>query len=210
MKKIIIAGLAALFLQSCAVNLKVKYDNLDLNTSNVKTNTIDIALLDNRELVKKGHRKPDFVGDMRGGYGNAFPMKTVSEKPFMDDLANSLQASFNKQNITVEIVPTNHNQTDKEVADLLLVKNGNKKMMFHIHQLHTDGYGVQFLYYTIDVKIFDQNKQLLKQKTFTGKDKLGGDAFWGAGKFNEYMPQAVKKVFDEILNDTEISENLNR
>ncbi|MBE0391300.1 hypothetical protein [Flavobacterium sp. PL002] len=210
MKNIFLGLVALILLSSCAVSRKVKYDGLKLDLFDIKNKNIDLALLDHREAVIDGSRKPDFVGYMRSNVGIAFPMGTQSKNNFMYDLSNNIVNSLKRFDIVVTNLDTKWQDEEQSVKTQLLSLNGDKKVLLVFDQLNTDGYMIQFLYYKINMYVYDKNGVLLKYKAIDGKEKLGGNVAFGAGSYKTYMPDAISKLFEDIFKDQEILELINK
>jgi len=199
-----------MLLSSCAVNQKVKYDGLELNLSEIKTKNIDLALLDHREAVIDGSRKPDFVGYMISGAGINWPMGTLSKNNLMDDLSYDIVNSLNRYDVKVANVITKWQDDEQIVKSKLFNLNGDIKIFFVFDQLHTNGYGIQFLYYKINMFIYNKSGELLKHKSIEGKEKLGGNIAFGPGSYKTYMPKSMSKLLEDIFRDKEILEIINK
>lgn len=210
MKIYLVGILSLMLLSSCAVNQKVKYHGLELNLSEIKAKNIDLALLDHREAVIDGSRKPDFVGYMISGAGINWPMGTLSKNNLMDDLSYDIVNSLNKYDVKVTNVITKWQEDEQTVKSKLFNLNGDVKIFFVFDELHTNGYGIQFLYYKINMFIYNKSGELLKQKLIEGKEKLGGNIAFGPGSYKTYMPKSMSKLFEDIFNDKEISEIINK
>jgi len=210
MKKIILGISCLVILTSCAVSRKVKYDNLKMNLSEIKTKNISLALLDQREAVVDGSRKPDFVGYMRSGVGIAWPIGTESKNNFMADLSSNIVNSLLRFDINANNIVTAYTENEYDVKSKLFTTKDDKKLLFVFDELHTDGYAIQLLHYKINVFIYDKNNELLKHEVYDAQRKLGGTVAWGAGSYKKYMPEAIVKLFEEILNDEEILKAINK
>jgi len=207
MRKTSKAGLIVfsfILLTSCAVGRKVKYDGLKLDLFDIKTKNIDLALLDHREAVIDGSRKPDFTGYMRSSVGIAYPIGTGSKNSLMLDLSNNIVNSLARFDIKVTSLPTKWEQDEKTVKSELISLKGDKKILLVFDQLNTDGYAIQFLQYKINLYIYDKDGTLLKYKSIDGKEKLGGNVAFGAGAYKTYMPEGMAKLFEDIFKDKEI------
>lgn len=209
MKTYLVGILSLILLSSCAVNQKVKYDGLELNLSEIKAKNIDLALLDHREAVIDGSRKPDFVGYMVSGAGINWPMGTLSKNNLMDDLSFDIVNSLNRHDVKVTNVITKWQEDEQTVKSKLFNLNGDIKIFFVFDELHTNGYGIQFLYYKINMFIYNKSGELLKHKLIEGKEKLGGNIAFGPGSYKTYMPKSMSKLFEDIFKDKEISEIIN-
>ena len=209
MKKLSIL-IICLALTGCAVGRKVKYDSLKMNLSEIKSEKISISLLDHREAVVDGSRKPDFVGYMRSNVGIAYPIGTESKNEFIFDLSSNIKNSLNRFNIEVVNIETKWSDSEQDVKSKLFTTNTNKKLLLVFDELHTDGYAIQVLHYKIGFFVYDSNNELIKYKVFEADRKLGGTVAWGAGPYKKYMPEAITKLFEDMFNDTEILNAINK
>ena len=196
--------LALCLLMGCAVSRKVEYEGVYANVPAFKQR-IGLASWDQREQVVNGSRLPDFVGYTRSGAGIAYPMGTANGKPFTDNMTSSISVSLSKKGSTVAVVTTRYNEQESMIIDQLKKTNSNRLILINCKEFHTDGYGATSLMYDLRLNIYSEKGDLLKQKTFSGKRPLGGSVAWGPGKYKEYMPEAFKKLIEEIFNDPEMA-----
>ncbi|MES2513781.1 MAG: hypothetical protein V4580_06525 [Bacteroidota bacterium] len=195
--------LISVFFTNCrlALNRKVKYDGLTLNLTALNAKSIDIALLDHREAVTNGSQGPDFVGYAKSRTGISWPMKTRSKNALMVDLSTDIVSSFEKSGVKVTNVNTKYNDDKDEVKLHLLNLAGDKKIVLVFDQLHTDGYGAQYLNYKLTLYLYDSAGQLLRSKVMIGREKIGGTVLWGSGRFKTYMPAAMIKLLEDIFKE---------
>jgi hypothetical protein len=199
--------LALCLLVGCAVSRKVEYEDVYANVPAFKQR-IALACWDQREQVVNGSRMPDFVGYTRSGAGIAYPMGTANGMPFTDNMTSSISVSLSKKGSTVANVTTQFNEQESLIISQLKKTRSNRLILIDCREFHTDGYGATSLMYNLQVNIYGEQGDLLKQKTFSGKRALGGSVAWGPGKYKEYMPEAFKKLIEEMFNDPEISSAL--
>ena len=199
--------LAVCLLMGCAISRKVEYEDVFANVPAFKQR-IGLASWDQREQVVNGARQPDFVGYTRSGAGIAYPMGTANGRPFTDNMTSSISVSLSKQGSTVADVTTKFNENESLIIEQLKKTKSNRLILIDCRQFHTDGYGATSLMYNLQINIYSEQGDLLKQKTFSGKRALGGSVAWGPGKYKEYMPEAFKKLIEEIFNDPEIAQVL--
>ena len=195
---------ALCLLMSCAISRKVEYEGVYAKVPDFKQK-IALASLDQREQVLSGGRKPDFVGYTRSGAGIAYPMGTANGTPFTDNMSSSISASLSKQGSTVAVVKTQSTENESLIMEQLERTKSSRLILINCKQFHTDGYGANSLMYNLKVNIYSEKGDLLKEKTFSGKRALGGSVAWGPGNYKEYMPEAFKKLIEEIFNDPEIA-----
>jgi hypothetical protein len=203
MKTLTLSVLALCILTGCAISRKVDYDGLYANVPDVKQQ-IAIASWDQREQVLSGARKSDFVGYMRSGAGIAYPMGTESGKPLADIMSDDIAASFKAKGSNTAVVTTQPSEKQSLIIEQLKKTKHSRLILINCKEFHTDGYGAVSLMYNLQLHIYSAQGELVKEKTFNGKKSLGGSVAWGPGKYKQYMPEAFKKLIEEIFNDSEI------
>lgn len=203
MKKIFFYVNILFLLAGCAISRKVNYDNIHASVPSFNQK-ISIATWDQRIQILDGSRKPDFVGYMRSGAGIAYPMGTDDKRPFVDILSTNISSALTSNGSSVNIVPTKSSEAESDILDALKKTNNKKLILINCKQFVTDGYGAETLTYELIVNIYSNDGNLLKQKSFANKKALGGNAFWGPGKYSRYMPEALKDLIEEIFNDSDI------
>ena len=187
-------------LAGCAISRKVEYSSVYADVPAFKQK-ITLACWDQREQVTGGSRQPDFVGYTRSGAGIAYPMGTANGKSFTDNMTSSIATSLSKQGSAVTSISTQFSEKESFILKQLEKTNSNRLVLINCKQFHTDGYGAISLMYNLQVNIYSQQGGQLAEKTFSGKRPLGGSIAWGPGKYKEYMPEAFRKLMEEIFRD---------
>ncbi len=197
MKNLLYAA-SILLLTSCGSARKINYSGVNADLPKSNTN-ISLAVWDQRVQVTDGSRKPDFVGYLRSGAGIAYPMRTRSGKPFVNDMSATIASALKESGSKVVVVETKFNDSRSMIVNRLKEHNAPQLLLLKCNEYHTDGYGAQALIYDIDVIVLDINGNILKERKFSGRKLLGGNGFWGAGKYKTYMPAGLKNLVEEIF-----------
>ena len=192
----------------CAINRRVSYHHLIANFTEISNKNISIAVWDQREQVRSGNRKRNFVGYMRTAIGIAYPMGTFSGRPLADDITRSIVRSFQNKGCTVEVIATSNSYTQEQILENFKKSGSAKFILIKMNQYHTDGYGAQSLHYNLQVGVYDRKGNLIKEKNYIDERKIGGSAFWGPRRYKKYMPEAFKKLMEKIFSDIEITSAL--
>lgn len=209
MKKlsIVILAIMALF-TSCAVNQDVPYENVTGDISFEGNNSVAIAVWDQREMIVNGARKPNFVGYMRSGVGIAYPMGTETKENFADVIAENMAATLNKNGFSATPVKTEFIDSQDDIVSKLTNQQKDRSLLLILNEYHTDCYGLTNLMLNLDIKVYDQDGNLLAEKNIRESKGLGGDPFWGAGDYKNYIPENHKDVLEKILSADEIKKAL--
>jgi hypothetical protein len=203
MRKITLSFLA-LAMVGCAISRKVDYDSVHLDVP-AFNQTMTIATWDQREQVLAGARKPDFVGYTRSGAGIAYPMGTESGRPFADILSNDIAVALTKKGNKASFIVTNSSDPEANIIKKLVKSGKNRLLLINCKQFFTDGYGKNSLLFDLIVHVYSGDGTPMAEKEFHGKWELGGTFMWGPGDYKQYMPNAFKRLVEEIFNDPEIA-----
>jgi hypothetical protein len=90
------------------------------------------------------------------------------------------------------------------------VCNADLLILLTLNEWKTDTYMRTTLYYDVTMRMRDQDGRVLAEKVLTGSDNLGGDAWDPSAHARQAVPQAFKGKIEELLNNTEIAEALQR
>ncbi len=197
-KKPLIFILFFMFFNTAFSLPKREYDFTKVNLElNIKGNSsITIATLDKRELITSGKHKEDFVGWMRGGYGNPFGVGTTSHKSFAEDVSESIALQFKNGGFDVDKLKLNYTISKEDATEKLVEKETDFSVLLIINDFRTDQKMAwkntwQDINYDIKVIILNKNGDELADNNVKG-DML---------KYNEYkIPMSATKYFEQIQN----------
>lgn len=180
---------------------KREYDftkvNLELNLKG--NSSITIATLDKRELITSGKHKEDFVGWIRGGYGNPFGVGTASHSSFAEDVSESIALQFKKGGFDVDKLKLNYTISKEDAIEKLVEKETDYSVLLIINDFRTDLKNNliriwQDINYDIDVIILNKNGDEIASNNVKG-DMLKYD--------EKKIPMNTKPTeYLEILNIT--------
>lgn len=98
----------ALMLSACAFGNEYNYATATPLLEAEGTNSVTVAISDQRPYVLSGDKTPDFVGLQRGGYGNPFDVTTAGEQPFAAQFSGAIATALSArgyQAISTPIAP---------------------------------------------------------------------------------------------------------
>ena len=204
-KTLLLLLIPALILTSCAGGRKIAYNDVEADLNYEGSESIAIAVYDQREMVLDGSRKPDFVGYMRSTAGIAYPMGTKSGENLTDDMSMSIAKSFKNKGYETEVIETLPIDEKEAIKTKLQNTNADKVLMLTLNKYHTDCYGVTRLMYDVNAKVMDADGDVLADENFSDEYNVGGNAFWGPGDFKTYIPEHFKQFLDKLLNDEKVA-----
>lgn len=140
---------------------------------------ISVGCVDMRESVRAGKHKPEYVGIVRGGYGNPWNVNTKGGKPFGDEVARCLEASLTAAGFEVAGNAIAYPDTDREALQKLKSQKASHKMLLVIHDWSSDNiqsFGKQWtdVYYKLEIIVLDANGRQIGKKILEGKSEAIG------------------------------------
>ncbi|MEI6888919.1 MAG: hypothetical protein ACOYM0_04840 [Bacteroidales bacterium] len=200
-------GLIILIFVGCAVGRKIPYEKMKVNLSFSGSQSIALAVYDQREMVVDGSRKPDFVGYCRSGVGIAYPIGTESGKSFAEIIQETISRAFSNTGYSVKLVQTSYRDSFEEIKGKLIATSANRLIIIKLNKCYSDFYNANIFHYNVDLTIYDKKGSSLITKNFVKDDNIGGGT-WGQGKYKEYSPVYLEKEIESWLNNPEISAKL--
>jgi len=215
MKQIVIYSFLALCIlglgTGCAVGQKYNYAAIvgDLTASGNKA--LAVATHDQRPDILSGAKSPDYVGTMRGGYGNPFDVGTESGKPMSDDMSQSISSSLLKKGFKTVPVVTLPKDSSENILEKLKTTQADNLILLTLYEWKSDFAGFvvfkSWLDYKATLTVFDNNGKSLAEAKIGGSDDLGNSGE-PVSHSKKAVPEGVKKKIEELLNNPEVVKSL--
>ncbi len=203
--------------RGCAVEQKLNYQSIDTEIEADPSASYAVGVLDKREVVLKGNRDAKFVGYMRSGAGAAFPIGTVSDNNFADDISVSLVRSIGKKGASAESVITDYKMSSDKVLSLLQATNSNKLLMITLIKWRSDTKPLGAwkvateMTYDLLLQVFDTGGKLLAENKVEGVEPGLNPS--GAGtikKIQELVNQQYKEKIKTLFGDQAIIKSMKK
>jgi ABC-type glycerol-3-phosphate transport system substrate-binding protein len=201
MRRIVIAIAAAVLVSGCAVGVKHDYNIANVELTTQTTESIAVAVHDQRPYIVSGKKTEDFVGLSRGGFGNPFDVTTKSGMPLAKDMAETIVANFQKKGIDAKevwVVPTDDEQTALET---LIAANKSRSILITLREWKADTYAATRLIYDIAVKVFSGSGEELARHDLLGEDDLGSGGIDTPAHSRKVIPIAFKEKMEALFGD---------
>jgi hypothetical protein len=190
-----------------AVGKKVNYLETSAKVNYAGAGSVVVLTRDERPYVLDGKKTKDFVGLLRGGYGNPFDVLNETGHPLADDMSASMAASLGAAgfNATVD-VPTAGETAEQAVARMA-AKAPDHILLVRLVNLKTDGYAHINWYAEANVSVYDHSGNLLQ--SFDSKlEKPIGKV---SGKYKDFAAKingAYREALEGWLNDGKVQSSL--
>ena len=185
-------------LSACAVGNKYDYKNQAIDLKATSSQTVAVAVVDQRTYVTSGEKTPDFVGLYRGGFNNPFDVVTESGEPLSDDLAFSIASALGANNIDTKILKTTPTSKRADAkAALPLMENARTLIVYLLEYKSDQGYYTHVLY-NVEAEVVD------KDGTVLGTNKISDDRAQGPDFTGKTVQAALVGVMQELIGDPQI------
>jgi hypothetical protein len=186
----------------CAVGNQYDYRRADIALPVAGGGTVGMGVLENREYVLSGEKKPDFVGLQRGGFGNPFDVTTASGDGFTSDLADALEKGLRDSGFAVkrlQITSPGASAVQAEIG-----KNGEtRNIVLTVNEWKTDIYMDMNLHFDLFLEVVSRDGQILASNRISGEEKVSGAAM-SADKNSRLAESALETKIGRLFNKPEI------
>ena len=193
--------LASSALGGCAIGNKYRFGAVVADARVSGNLSIAVATTDQREYVKSGAKRPQFVGIQRGGYGNPFDVATESGKPLADDVSDAICASLRKRGFNAAPIYVAATQPESKAREALTASGRDRLILVVLNELKTDTYTNVAFMYDVAVVVFDRGGGSLANVQIEDRKDLAGSVMNPPAHARRAVPIAFKNLLEELLND---------
>jgi hypothetical protein len=199
-----IAIFASLILSGCAT-FKHTYHDVSPSTTIRTDKSVAIASLDHREYVRSGRSRPDFVGMLRGGYGNTFDVHTESGRPLSDEFTAAMRGALERNGIQVIVLTTKPTQDSGAVMSSLATTRSDRKLLLTIREWMSDSMINTELGYDLQLTVADGNGKTLATSPHKELRSLGGNLVNAVGHAQSAVNKAFREAVESLLNSPDVA-----
>jgi hypothetical protein len=201
-------AVSCVFLGACAVGNKHEYSGPAPDVTVASSNSVAVAVHDQRPYVVSGNKTATFVGLSRGGFGNTFDVTTVSGKPLADDFRTTIAQVLKRNGISVKEIAIKPTESGSEARQALVTLGQARSLLLTLTEWKSDTFMVTLLHYDIRLVVLDRAGKALAEKTLQGTDSLGSSAINPPGHARAAIPPAYNKKLEELLTSAEVKQAL--
>ncbi|HPJ96634.1 MAG TPA: hypothetical protein PK022_04950 [Syntrophales bacterium] len=166
--------------------------------------SVAVAVLDARPYILKKQKEPNYVGLMRGGYGNPFDMWTESGAPLADDMLSTIVDSLSAKGFDVTPVKTSTGDSMNSVLAKLKDSQAERLLLVDMKEWYSDYLPKAFaaerstLFINLEVTVFDRNQKKLAKHNL--QEVLELPSGWPY----DTIPDVYQIKFTKLLDDARI------
>jgi hypothetical protein len=166
--------------------------------------SVAVAILDERPYILNRERDPNYVGIMRGGYGNPFVTRTESGEPLADDMLATLSESLRSRGFSVIQLKTSTTDSQASIMKRFSTSGADRLILMQMKEWQSDylpkGFANERSHLFIDLKfnVFDRNRVSLARK------QLREEITLPSGWPENTVPDVYQGKLRRLLNDSRI------
>lgn len=185
------------------VGKKVNYLDSGARLQYAGQGSVVVMTRDERPYVLSGDKKPDFVGLLRGGFGNTFDVVNETTHPVADDISASMAASLNAAGFTASVELPVAGETAEQAVTRVAAKTPDRFLLVRVINLKQDGYASYTWHGEVTISVYDRSGALLQ----SFDSKLAEPIGKVTGKYVDFaakVTHAYRVGLETWLNDAKL------
>lgn len=192
-----------------AAGKKVNYLETGAKLDYTGTGKVVVVATDERPYVLNGKEKPQFVGQIRGGYGNPFQVLNQTGHPLADDVSASIAASLaaGGYSASADVVPKG--ETADQTIARVAAGSPDRIVLVRMREMKSDGYASYAFYADVTVSVHDASGAVLQSIESKVDSTLPKMKF--STKYPEFAANintAYREALQSWINDPKVREGL--
>lgn len=136
--------------------------------------TVVVVTKDLRAHVLSGDKKPEFVGLIRGIFGNPADVRTKSRRPLTEDFSASIAAALTNSGFSATSDTVAGNESAAEAIDRLVKAAPDRIVIVQLRDWKTDSYRKIKLHYDLTISIYDRSGAMLENVVDSADEEMPG------------------------------------
>jgi hypothetical protein len=204
---IAILGMAVL-VGGCAIGQEYDYSKVQTNLEAQTDKDVAVSVVDQRQYVVSGDKKPNFVGLQRAGFGIPYDVTTQSGQPLARQMNTAVVNALQDQDITAEaLVLTPGTDTD-EALERFQEGASDRFLLVDVKEWKTDVYARMTTHWDLVASVYDQSGTRLAQNSISGVEPVSASALGLEDPNSQKATQLTSRKLEELLNDPNIQSAL--
>ena len=185
----------------CAVGQKISYQDATPALLARAQLPLAVAVQDQRPEITGLKRGPQFVGLMRGGYGNTFDVETASGNPLADDVAFTISRGLAARGFSVRSTPVAPTDAPARIVATLAPTGVSRVLVIQLSRWKSDTYMSTQLLADVTARVLEvPAARELGASRVAGPRNLGS-SFWDPpGHAKSVLPRALRETLEQLLN----------
>ncbi len=161
---------------------------------------VTVAVYDQRPYVVNQKKDPNFVGILRGGFGNPFNISTESLKPLAHDMSAALVKAFKKSGAKAAPLYLWPSLNKDQVIQKFKNTNSEKLLLLTLLDWKSDSMCQTVIIFDLEIEVFDKSGRLLANKTTKGVKNLGSSSGMSS-RLKTDLVHAYQEILEELFSN---------
>lgn len=193
-----LAGVVVLVLTGCAFGQKIDYTQAHhALPPTASSKRLAVTVLDKRLYVVSGAKAENFVGLSRGGWGEPFEVKTLSNQPLAAEMTQALAQSFTSSAAPVQAVTARVSAGREGAISALAASGAERLVLLTLNQWRTDSLANTKLDFEMTFEVFDSQAQLLASNQISGQEVSSSDIRKGRADAQNWFSYKVGQLLSK-------------
>jgi len=199
--------LVAVLLGGCGSHsINYKGPPVDLTYSGKRP--LAVCVLDKRPYILSQEKPPEYVGTIRGGYGNPFNQRTESGDSLAGDFLYTVSESLKSRGFPVTTIPLHPADTPQTALKEFSASGTERFLLLTIQEWQNDYYPASFgsensyILFKATLQVFNRKNQVIGESGISGENHLP------SGWPKETVPVFYQEKIRQLLNDPKIAKAL--
>lgn len=194
--------LAVAVLAACSYAMPYEGTMALPETGNAK---LAVATVDERPYVLNGKNPPEYVGIIRGGFGNPFNRDTEDGKPLADDFSASIVKSLAAKGYQASEINTLPASTSAAAFKALQQSGAHRLILLELRDWQSDTMINPTVNCDVTLHIYDSSgRELASVKDTENYDMHGGSIFNTPGKSSDKVYQFYEHKVVEWFSNPQV------
>ena len=182
------------------------YATLTLPLSPVPAGSVAVTVIDERPYVVNGDEKPSFVGTVAGRYRNTIDVKTASERPLADIVADAIAEGYRRQGVDAAAVPAPEEGGLPAALSALAATGADRLLVVRIGEWQTNSVVRVAEAWQLEATVHEPGGEILGRRASQGRSNVGTAGF--DDETERMAVGALSRRLTYLLNDPEITRAL--
>jgi len=161
---------------------------------------VAVAVQDERSYVLSGAKSEQFVGLMRGGFGNPFDVNTSSGGPLAKEICDAIVRAMKARGIDAHAVGAQPSESMIAVKRDMEATKPYRAVLVTLREWKSDTMMSTDLHYDVTLTVFDDSGAELATSSIKGMDNLGNLGL----SPNEGISRASARKLDTLFDDEKV------
>ena len=164
-----------------------------------------VATVDERPYVLNGKNPPEYVGIIRGGFGNPFNRDTDDGKPLADDVSSSIVQSLAAKGYQVIVVSTPPASNPDAALRSLQQSGAHRLILLELRDWQSDTMINPTVNYDVTLHVYDSSGRVLASVSDAkNQDLKGGNFFNTVGSSKDLVYQFYEHKIVEWFSNPQV------